>query len=66
MKKTGRIAFLVLALLPLSAHAYIDAGTGAYLVQAILVVVSAAAIFLRSPITMIKKIWRHLFCKERS
>lgn len=53
-------ALAVAVLLPSSAYAYIDMGTGAYMVQALIAVVGALVLFVRHPIQTIKSWWRHL------
>lgn len=48
-----RIAML-LAVLPLSAHAYVDPGTGMLLVQGLIALVGAIVVFVKNPIASIK------------
>lgn len=49
---------LLLALLPAAAYAYIDMGTGAYLVQALMTIAGAAILFIRHPIKTLKAWWK--------
>jgi hypothetical protein len=47
------VSFTVLAFLPETAFAYIDPGTGAMLVQALLAVIAAFLFYLRNPKTLL-------------
>lgn len=51
-------------LIPELAHAYVDPGTGAYLVQAFLAIMAAAAFYLRHPIEAVKRLIRKIFGKK--
>ncbi len=48
-----RIAML-LALLPLPGHAYVDPGTGMLLVQGLVALVGAIIVFVKNPIASVK------------
>jgi amino acid transporter len=52
-----RILFLLL-LIPSAAHAYIDMGTGAFLVQALMAIAGAVVLFIRHPIKTLKAWWK--------
>lgn len=46
-----------LALAPAAAMAYIDPGSGAYMVQALFAFVGAVLFYLRNPIRLVKACW---------
>jgi hypothetical protein len=48
--------FCLLALLPLSAHAYVDPGTGMLLWQGLIALIGAVIVFFRSPRDAIKRL----------
>lgn len=52
-------AFAVILLATMSplAHAYVDPGTGAYLVQALVAVVATGMVYLRTPLKLLKALW---------
>lgn len=54
------LGLVLLALLPLQAYAYVDPGTGAYIVQALIALVAAASFYVRHPIKAIKALWKRL------
>jgi hypothetical protein len=56
----ARRALIVLLLVtaPGAAMAYIDPGSGAYMVQAVFTVVAAALFYARHPIRTLQAIWR--------
>jgi len=58
--KSSLLLACLLLLVPLQAHAYVDPGTGAYLVQALLALVGAGAFYLRHPRALIKRLWNKL------
>lgn len=47
------------------AFAYIDPGSGAYVVQALFTLVGAALFYLRHPIRTLQSVWRRLFPGSR-
>ena len=49
---------LVLAMAPGAAMAYIDPGSGAYMVQALFALVAAGLFYARHPIRSLKAFWR--------
>ena len=55
---------LVLALMPLSAHAYVDPGSGMLLWQGLLAVIGAVVMFVRDPWESVKRVLRRLRGKE--
>jgi hypothetical protein len=52
------LAMLALMIAPGSAIAYIDPGSGAYMVQVIFMVVAAALFYLRHPVRSLQTLWR--------
>lgn len=58
-----RIA-LLLALLPLSAHAYVDPGAGMLLVQGLVALVGAIIVFVKNPLVAIKALISRLRKKK--
>jgi hypothetical protein len=55
---------VILAVAPGAAMAYIDPGSGAYMVQALFALVGAALFYLRHPIRSLKTLW--LWISRRS
>ncbi len=55
---------LLLTLLPFSAYAYTDPGTGMLLIQGLLIAIGMVIAFMKNPISSIKSIWKHYFSKE--
>ena len=51
---------VALLLLPTTAHAYIDPGSGMLLWQGLLAAIGAVILFVRHPILAIKEWWRRL------
>jgi len=45
---------LVLVLAPLTAHAYVDPGTGMLLVQGLIALIGGIVVFVKNPIAAIK------------
>ena len=58
MKNLYVIAIFLLFLLSNSAYAYIDPGTGSFILQAIIAVGASIAVYLKNPITMIKAFFK--------
>ncbi len=47
----------MLAALPLSAHAYVDPGSGMLIWQGVLALIGAIIVFLRNPVESIKRLF---------
>jgi hypothetical protein len=45
------------------AYAYIDPGSSAYLIQALVALVAAVVFYIRHPITLIKDLFKKIFKK---
>jgi hypothetical protein len=56
--------WLVLAFAPISAHAYVDPGSGMLLWQGLLAVVGALVMFVRNPLETVKRVLKRLRGKE--
>ena len=50
------LPLLVGLFLPLSAHAYVDPGTGMLMWQGLIAAIGAVIVFLRNPITALKRL----------
>ncbi|MCE4538162.1 hypothetical protein LXT12_12965 [Pelomonas sp. P7] len=50
---------------PSMAFAYVDPGTGAYLVQALIAMVVAVLAYIRHPIKTLRTLWERLRRKNR-
>lgn len=53
-------AIFLLALMPTAAHAYIDSGSGAYMVQALIALIASGLFYLRNPIQALKNLWTRI------
>lgn len=62
--KRRKYLLLALALLPASAFAYVDPGSGMLIWQGLLAALGAVIMFVRSPIEQIKRVWRRLRARE--
>lgn len=47
------------------AYAYIDPGSSAYLIQALVALVAAVAFYIRHPVTLIKDLFKKIFKKNK-
>ena len=56
---------LILVMAPSMAHAYIDPGNGAYMVQALFTLVGAVFFYVRHPIRAFKACWRWILNRGR-
>ncbi len=54
------ITVFLLGMVPTVAYAYVDPGTGAYIVQAIIAVIASGLFFLRNPIRVLKNLWKRI------
>ncbi len=54
------ITVFLLGMVPAVAYAYVDPGTGAYIVQAIIAVIASGLFFLRNPIRALKNLWKRI------
>jgi hypothetical protein len=61
----NRILVVLFCATPSLAFAYIDPGTGAYLVQALMALVVACLAYIRHPVRMLKALWERLRRKDR-
>jgi hypothetical protein len=57
MKNRRYGVLLMLAALPLSAHAYVDPGSGMLIWQGVLALIGAIIVFLRNPVESIKRLF---------
>lgn len=57
--------FLLLILLPISAHAYTDPGTGMLLIQGLLIAIGTVIAFVKNPILTLKNLWKHFFSRGK-
>jgi hypothetical protein len=64
ISKHGRLVILGLAF-PSLAFAYIDPGTGAYVVQCAIALVSTVVFYAAHPGRLLKRVWGRLF-KDRA
>lgn len=55
---------LLALLLPASAWAYVDPGSGMLMLQAVLAAVGAAIVFIRKPVEILKRLLRRLRKKQ--
>lgn len=62
--KRRKFLLLALALLPASAFAYVDPGSGMLIWQGLLAALGAVIMFVRNPIEQIKRVWRRLRARE--
>ena len=53
--------FILLALWPVAASAYIDPGSGMLLVQGLIALVGAIVVFIKNPIKSIKELFSRIF-----
>jgi hypothetical protein len=53
-------AATLLVILPLESHAYVDPGTGAYLIQTLIALGAALAFWARNPGKLVKEMWDRL------
>ena len=53
--------FLVLALWPIAAFAYIDPGSGMLLVQGVIALIGAIIVFIKNPFRTIKHLYHRIF-----
>ena len=60
------VAVIIFAMAPTMAFAYIDPGSGAYMVQAVFTVVGAALFYVRHPIRAIRAFADRLFAGRRA
>lgn len=49
-------AAILLAVLPMAAHAYVDPGSGMLLVQGLIALIGAIVVFVKNPIALIKSL----------
>lgn len=49
---------------PSPAYAYIDPGSSAYLIQALVALVAAVIFYIRHPVTLIKDLFKKIFRKK--
>jgi hypothetical protein len=56
--RRGVLMVLILATAPGAAMAYIDPGSGAYMVQALFTLVAAGLFYARHPIRSLRSFWR--------
>lgn len=63
MKASRRRILVVLGLLPVAAHAYVDPGSGLLLWQGLIALVGAIIVFVRHPVQAIKAILKRWFGK---
>ncbi len=49
-------AALLLTVLPMTAHAYVDPGTGMLLVQGLIALIGAIVVFAKNPLASIKRL----------
>ena len=49
-------ATILLAVQPLTAHAYVDPGTGMLLVQGLIALIGAIVVFVKNPLASIKSL----------
>ena len=59
------IGILLLLTTTNQANAYVDPGTGAYLVQLIAAALGAALFYLRHPIQLLRTLWEKIFGSRR-
>ena len=57
--------FLLLLLMNSNSHAYIDPGTGAFIIQSILAIIGSIVFYLGYPIRIIKNIYNKIFGRKK-
>lgn len=55
-----RFLFVLFCATPSIAFAYIDPGTGAYVVQALIALIAACITYIRHPLKALKALWDRL------
>lgn len=65
MPKHWRLVAIGLAF-PSLAFAYIDPGTGAYVVQAAIALASTVVFYATHPVRLVKRVWARLFRDKTS
>lgn len=61
----NRFLVVLFCATPSLAYAYIDPGTGAYVVQALFALIVAGLAFIRHPLKSLKALWERLRRKDR-
>ena len=64
LKHFGRLSALLLIVVPVAAHAYIDPGTGSTLIQVVIAAIAAAGYFIKVFWRQIKAFFLGLFGKK--
>ncbi len=64
LKHAGRLSALLLLVVPIAAHAYIDPGTGSTIIQVIIAAIAAAGYFIKVFWRQIKAFVLGLFGKK--
>ena len=57
--------FLLLLLMNSNSHAYIDPGTGSFIIQSLLAIIGSIAFYLGYPIRVIKNIYNKIFRRKK-
>jgi len=60
------IALLILSVVPAVALAYIDPGSGSYMVQVILTLGATGLFYLRHPVRLFQSAWRWLSTRRQT
>lgn len=60
-----RCLVIIFCAMPSLAFAYIDPGTGAYVVQALFALIAAGLAYIRHPLKALKVLWKRLRYKDR-
>ena len=64
MKNKSILFIILLSFLMTEANAYIDPGTGSFILQAIITFFAAVVFYLGYPIRYIKQLYKKIFKKE--
>lgn len=64
LKHFGRVSALLLLVVPVAAHAYIDPGTGSTVIQVVIAAIAAAGYFIKVFWRQIKAFFTGLFGKK--
>lgn len=57
--------FLFLSLMSSNSHAYIDPGTGSFIIQSLLAIIGSIIFYLGYPIRIIKNIYNKIFGRKK-
>jgi len=56
---------IIILCIPSNAYAYIDPGTGSFIIQSIIAIGGAIVIYLSYPIRILKNIYKKIFKKNK-